>query len=62
LYSYSVLTRDLFDAGQEPIAYLGPSKWNTAAKGPQYAKIWNGSFNESVQRELYLAFSIVSFA
>lgn len=44
---------------QEPVAYLGPRKWNTTTESPQYAKIWNGSFSESVKREPYLAFSIV---
>ncbi|KAM3254940.1 hypothetical protein ACQJBY_048397 [Aegilops geniculata] len=56
---YSAVTETLFDAGQEPVAYLGPRKWNTTERSTQYAKLWNGSVSESVKSEPYLAFSIL---
>jgi len=45
--------------GQEPVAYLGPRKWNTTERSLQYAKLWNGSVSESVKSEPYLALSIL---
>jgi len=56
---YADVTENLFGAEQEPVAYLGPRKWNSTAKSRQYAKIWNGSVSESVKREPYIAFSIL---
>jgi hypothetical protein len=47
-----------FDAGQEPVAYIGTRKWS-AARSTDYAKIWNSSISETVKREPYLAFSIL---
>ncbi|KAL6623347.1 hypothetical protein ACP70R_033226 [Stipagrostis hirtigluma subsp. patula] len=44
--------------GQEPVAYLGPRKWNTARSTPD-TKLWNSSISEAVKREPYLAFSIL---
>ncbi|KAF7064046.1 hypothetical protein CFC21_070474 [Triticum aestivum] len=55
---YSAVTETLFDAGQEPVAYLGPRKWITTERSTQYVKLWNGSVSESVKGEPYLAFSI----
>lgn len=45
--------------GQEPVAYLGPRKWSPTGQSRQYVKFWNGSINETVKSEPYLAFSIL---
>jgi hypothetical protein len=52
------LSKSWFDAGQEPVAYMGLRKWNTA-QSTNYAKLWNSSIRETVKSEPYLAFSIM---
>lgn len=53
-----LLNERWYDAGQEPVAYIGTRKWS-AARSTDYAKIWNSSISETVKREPYLAFSIL---
>lgn len=52
------LSKSWFDAGQEPVAYIGPRNWNNA-QSTHYAKLWNSSIHETVKGEPYLAFSIM---
>jgi hypothetical protein len=60
LFHQSLIWFDQFDAGQEPIAYLGPRKWSAARTGStQHVKLWKSSIIEALKSEPYLAFSIL---
>jgi hypothetical protein len=52
------LSKSWFVAGQEPVAYVGLRKWNTA-QSTHHAKLWNRSICETVKSDPYLTFSIM---